>query len=129
MSERGYKTIAISMYDGDLERLDAKVADLKARGYRRTGRSQLIRLALSVLDTRNVAPVEEVPTKITSKPVVAADLKATEQAEPVRHECICKQCGAKFGSRSRTRTPLFCRGCARNRNHPAPAPAPEGSQP
>jgi hypothetical protein len=80
----GYRTIAISLYDDDLERADRHVAELKARGYRRMGRSQLIRLALLMLDTTNLYPPEEVPSKITSRPPTSEDILATQQAGKVR---------------------------------------------
>jgi hypothetical protein len=42
-----YKVICISMYTGDLERLDEMVENLKARGLTKANRSALIRYALS----------------------------------------------------------------------------------
>ena len=45
-----YKVICISMYTRDLEDLDAKVAELKRRGWTKANKSQLIRLALSQID-------------------------------------------------------------------------------
>ena len=45
-----YKVICISMYTRDLEELDAKVAELKRRGWTKASKSQLIRLALSQVD-------------------------------------------------------------------------------
>ena len=42
-----YKVICISMYTRDLEELDAKVAELKRRGWTKANKSQLIRLALA----------------------------------------------------------------------------------
>jgi hypothetical protein len=45
-----YKVICISMYTRDLEELDAKVAELKRRGWTKANKSQLIRLALSMVD-------------------------------------------------------------------------------
>ena len=42
--------ICISMYTRDLEELDAKVAELKRRGWTKANKSQLIRLALSQID-------------------------------------------------------------------------------
>src|SRR6188474_3704574 len=45
-----YKVICISMYTRDLEDLDAKVAELKRRGWTKASKSQLIRLALSQID-------------------------------------------------------------------------------
>lgn len=41
-----YEVICISMYKEDLERLDAKVQQLKQRGHRKMTRSSLIRFAL-----------------------------------------------------------------------------------
>ena len=45
-----YKVICISMYTRDLEELDAKVAELKRRGWTKANKSQLIRMALSQID-------------------------------------------------------------------------------
>ena len=45
-----YKVICISMYTQDLEELEAKVAELKRRGWTKANKSQLIRLALSQID-------------------------------------------------------------------------------
>jgi hypothetical protein len=45
-----YKVICISMYLRDLERLDALVGDLKARGMTKANRSALIRAALDQVD-------------------------------------------------------------------------------
>jgi hypothetical protein len=45
-----YKVICISMYTRDLEELDAKVAELKKRGWTKANKSQLIRLALAQID-------------------------------------------------------------------------------
>ena len=50
-----YKVICISMYTRDLEELDAKVAELKRRGWTKANKSQLIRLALSQLDIDDLA--------------------------------------------------------------------------
>lgn len=49
-----YDVICISLYKEDLERLDAKVAELKARGHRRMTRSALIRYALDGVDLDGV---------------------------------------------------------------------------
>jgi len=51
-----YKVICISMYTRDLEELDAKVAELKRRGWTKANKSQLIRLALSMID------IDKLPT-------------------------------------------------------------------
>jgi hypothetical protein len=45
-----YKVICISLYHEDLARLDAMVAELKARGHRKMSRSALIRFALDTAD-------------------------------------------------------------------------------
>jgi len=45
-----YKVICISMYNRDIEELEAKVAELKRRGWSKANKSQLIRLALSQID-------------------------------------------------------------------------------
>ncbi len=49
-----YEVICISLYKEDLARLDAKVAELKARGHRKMSRSALIRFALDHVDTRKL---------------------------------------------------------------------------
>ena len=45
-----YKVICISMYTKDLEELEAKVHEIKRRGWTKANKSHLIRLALSQLD-------------------------------------------------------------------------------
>jgi hypothetical protein len=45
-----YKVICISLYTRDLEELEAKVAELKRRGWTKANKSQLIRMALSQID-------------------------------------------------------------------------------
>ena len=47
---RPYVTKIFSIYVEDLERADAMVAELKARGHSKMSRSKLIRIALSQLD-------------------------------------------------------------------------------
>ena len=53
MSAEPYRTICISIYDVDLERLDAKVMELRRRGHTVT-RSQLIRYAAHMFDVDRV---------------------------------------------------------------------------
>src|SRR5205809_19329 len=50
-----YKVICISMYNRDIEELEAKVAELKRRGWTKANKSQLIRLALSQIDLDKLA--------------------------------------------------------------------------
>jgi len=50
-----YKIICISMYTRDLEELEAKVAELKRRGWTKANKSHLIRLALSQIDLDKLA--------------------------------------------------------------------------
>ena len=50
-----YKVICISMYTKDIENLEAKVAELKRRGYTKANKSQLIRLALNQVDLDKLA--------------------------------------------------------------------------
>lgn len=45
-----YDVICISLYREDLERLDAKVRELKGLGHRKMSRSALIRFALDSVD-------------------------------------------------------------------------------
>jgi hypothetical protein len=49
-----YKVICISLYTKDLERLDALVNELKARGMTKANRSALIRVALDQVDLDKV---------------------------------------------------------------------------
>jgi hypothetical protein len=49
-----YKVICISMYTGDLERLDEMVDELKAMGLTKASRSGLIRHALEQVDLTKV---------------------------------------------------------------------------
>ena len=45
-----YKVICISLYNEDLQRLDAMVDELKERGFTKANRSALIRFALEQVD-------------------------------------------------------------------------------
>lgn len=45
-----YKIISISLYQEDIERLEAMVAELKRRGHTKANKSQLIRFALDTVD-------------------------------------------------------------------------------
>ena len=45
-----YKVICISLYTQDIEDLEAKVGELKRRGWTKANKSQLLRLALAQLD-------------------------------------------------------------------------------
>lgn len=54
-----YKVICISMYTRDLEELDAKVAELKRRGWTKANKSQLIRLALSQMDVSKLTTPQQ----------------------------------------------------------------------
>ncbi|HVY63926.1 MAG TPA: hypothetical protein VHH11_03810, partial [Gammaproteobacteria bacterium] len=47
---KGFRVVCISLYTTDIEQLEAKVAELKRRGWTRANKSQLIRLALAQLD-------------------------------------------------------------------------------
>ncbi len=49
-----YKVICISLYNEDLERLDAMVDELKQRGFTKANRSALIRFALENADLSKV---------------------------------------------------------------------------
>jgi hypothetical protein len=49
-----YKVICISLYTGDLERLDEMVDELKAMGITKANRSALIRHALTQVDLHKV---------------------------------------------------------------------------
>ena len=51
-----YKVICISMYTRDIEELEAKVAELKRRGWTKANKSQLIRLALAQIDLDKLPP-------------------------------------------------------------------------
>ena len=45
-----YKVISISLYQEDIERLEALVAELKSRGFTKANKSQVIRMALDQVD-------------------------------------------------------------------------------
>lgn len=60
---RGYSCIAISLYDEDAARIDAKVAELRARGLRRANRSMLVRAAIAAFD----------PSRADMRDLIAAD--------------------------------------------------------
>ena len=51
-----YKVICISMYTRDIEELEAKVAELKKRGWTKANKSQLIRMALSQINIDTLTP-------------------------------------------------------------------------
>lgn len=51
-----YRTLCITMYVDDIEQLDAKVAELKARGLTKANRSALIRHALKHVDLETCEP-------------------------------------------------------------------------
>lgn len=53
-AELTYKVICISIYNKDLEHLDRKVDELKARGYHKASRSLVIRLAMSEFDPKAI---------------------------------------------------------------------------
>lgn len=46
-----YKIVCISLYTEDIERLEALVAELKARGHTKANKSAVIRFALDTCDT------------------------------------------------------------------------------
>ena len=54
-----YKVICISMYTRDIEELEAKVAELKRRGWTKASKSQLIRIALSQIDLDKLATPQQ----------------------------------------------------------------------
>jgi hypothetical protein len=49
-----YRVICISLYNEDLDRLDAMVDDLKQRGHRKMNRSALIRFALDHVELSEI---------------------------------------------------------------------------
>jgi hypothetical protein len=49
-----YKVICISMYNEDLERLDAVVRELKRRGFTKANRSAVLRVAIEQMDLDRV---------------------------------------------------------------------------
>ena len=49
-----YKVICSSIYKSDLARLDAKVDELRRRGWTKANRSKLIRVAIDELDLDRV---------------------------------------------------------------------------
>jgi hypothetical protein len=51
-----YKIICISLYTQDIEDLEAKVGELKRRGWTKANKSLLLRLALSQLDLDKITP-------------------------------------------------------------------------
>lgn len=53
-SARGYTVISLSVYDADMRLLDDMVYELKRRGWRRAGVSQILRIALRRLDIDSI---------------------------------------------------------------------------
>ncbi len=45
-----YKVVSFSLYQEDIDRLDALVKELKQRGYSKASKSQLVRFALATVD-------------------------------------------------------------------------------
>jgi hypothetical protein len=127
-----YVVLGISMYVGDVESLDAKVAALRAAGWRGVNRSSLIRVALHALRPENVEPppvwMSDSPRVKTFEAVEAAHMIAAQPApvqasyerrrakyatrneEPISREVTC-ECGAVFSSKSRTCLPKLCPKC------------------
>jgi hypothetical protein len=68
-----YKVLCISMYTRDIADVDAKVAELKRRGWAKANRSSLIRLALSQFDVESVAGLGERRRTVDCKEALAAD--------------------------------------------------------
>ena len=50
LAERGVRVVCISTYTADLAALDAKVAEVRARGHRKATRSSLIRAAVAAFN-------------------------------------------------------------------------------
>ena len=72
--------ICISMYTRDLEELDAKVAELKQRGWTKANKSQLIRLALSA-DRRDEA-TDPAPVVLVHVYVLVSRARARTRSHP-----------------------------------------------
>lgn len=51
---KAYKVVCISLYHSDIELLDARVDELKRRGWTRANRSHLIRLAIAGADLDSI---------------------------------------------------------------------------
>ncbi len=49
-----YKVVCISLYNEDIEHLEAMVAELKRRGHTKANKSQLIRAALAQVDLAKI---------------------------------------------------------------------------
>lgn len=49
-----YKVVSISLYQKDIEQLEAMVAELKRRGHTKANKSQLIRFALDTVNLDDV---------------------------------------------------------------------------
>jgi hypothetical protein len=82
-TEKSYRCICISIYTSDLEQLDAKVEELKRRGWSKATRSHLIRLALTTVDIdaieRALAAVGMIrrrPKPAASSPAAAPEVEA-----------------------------------------------------
>jgi hypothetical protein len=53
-----YKVICVSLYLSDIKELEAKVAELKRRGWKKANKSLLIRLALAQIDLDNLTNLD-----------------------------------------------------------------------
>lgn len=73
---RPYKIICVSIYPEDLAKMDAKVEELKRRGWVKPTRSHLIREAIDRVDIDALAPtpveVSPPPAKTAAQPGVVA---------------------------------------------------------
>jgi hypothetical protein len=63
-----YKVICISLYTEDLAQLDAKVRELKARGFTKANRSSLIRYAMGLVDASAIPRAEREPRELPASP-------------------------------------------------------------
>lgn len=84
MTARPYKVICISVFAEDLVAIDAKVAELKRRGYTRANRSMLVRCAIAGVDPAHLAP--EMAARLfadnerSSAPACSSDAEITLEA-------------------------------------------------
>ncbi len=54
LGEKGYATVCISLYEDDLDRMDALVGRLQGKGHTKMNRSQLIREAVRQFDPSTI---------------------------------------------------------------------------
>lgn len=90
MTARPYRTLCISFYEDDLEKLDAKVAELKSCGYTKINRSMLLRVAVSCFEPPLLSvEIQELLERMHGRPAQ----RRQYQPRSKRQSHSCRECG------------------------------------